>query len=98
VKNYNIAAKKRAGRWCSCARSCPVPRTTATASRWRSWPDVPERIIAKAREYLRELENTGVVAPKAPAGGGDSQVSLEDVGSDEVGRILRDTDLNTITP
>ena len=28
----------------------------------------------------------------------DGQISLSDVGSDEVRRILRDTDLNTLTP
>ena len=30
--------------------------------------------------------------------GGDGQLSLADLGSDEVRRILQETDLNTLTP
>ena len=43
-----------------------------------------------------EAEGVGSMAPAVRAD--DGQISLSDVGSDEVRRILRDTDLNTLTP
>ncbi|MBO5496827.1 MAG: hypothetical protein J5967_05425, partial [Oscillospiraceae bacterium] len=49
--------------------------------------------------YLKELEAEGVSAiPSAVPLRDDGQISLSDVGSDEVRRVLRDTDLNTLTP
>ena len=54
-------------------------------------------MINKAKSYLKELERDGVSAPAAPAEEED-QISFADIGADEVRRILRDTDLNTLTP
>ena len=60
---------------------------------------LPEAVIQKAKGYLRELEKDGVSAiPAAAPLRDDRQISLSDVGSDEVRRILRETDLNTLTP
>ena len=57
-----------------------------------------EAVITKARDYLKELEGAGKAALPARRARDDGQVSLADVGMDEVKQILRDTDLNTLTP
>ena len=41
VKTYNIAVKNAARTSPSCGVSCAAPPTTATASRWQSWPVCP---------------------------------------------------------
>ena len=56
-------------------------------------------MLGKAKAYLRELEKGGVkTAPAAAPARGEAQISLSDVGSDEVRRILCETDFNTLTP
>ena len=59
---------------------------------------LPDAIITKAKGYLRELESTGTAAPAVHSAADDGQISLADVGADEVREILRATDLNTLTP
>ena len=58
---------------------------------------LPEGVISRAKGYLKELERSGVAAP-ATAPAGEEQISLSDIGADEVRDILRETDLNTLTP
>ena len=57
----------------------------------------PEGVISRAKGYLKELERSGVAAP-AVSPAGEEQISLSDIGADEVRDILRETDLNTLTP
>lgn len=58
---------------------------------------LPEAVIAKAKGYLKELENSGAQpAPRAAAA--DDQISLADVGADQVRKTLLSTDLNSLTP
>jgi DNA mismatch repair protein MutS len=59
---------------------------------------VPDPVINKAKDYLKELESTGAAPAPAAKKSGDGQLSLADVGTDEVKDILRGTDLNTLTP
>ena len=58
---------------------------------------VPDNVISKARGYLKELE-AGGRGPKAEKNDDSGQISLADAGTDEVGRILRSTDINSLTP
>ena len=57
---------------------------------------LPDSVIRKAKEYLKELETDGIAAPAAEAG--DDQISFSDIGADEVRRALLEIDLNTLTP
>ena len=43
-------------RWCSCTRSCRAPPTAPTASRSRGSPACRRRVVARARDDPRELE------------------------------------------
>ena len=59
---------------------------------------LPEAVIAKAKDYLKELENSGAKAvPKAAAVNHD-QISMADVGADQIRKTLLSTDLNSLTP
>ena len=58
---------------------------------------MPERIISRAKGYLKELE-AGKSAINVEKNDASDQISLVDAGTDEVGRILRATDINSLTP
>ena len=98
VKNYNITAKKQGGSLVFLRKIVRGAADDSYGIEVARLAGVPDAVIAKAREYLKELERDGVVgaAPRISAGG--DQVSLADMGADEVKSILRDTDLNTLTP
>ena len=59
---------------------------------------VPDKVISRARQILKELEAGGVQTPQAPAAPPSEQVSLLDMGGNEVVRRLQEADLNTLTP
>ena len=59
---------------------------------------LPESVITKAKSYLKELEAEGIAAAIPQSQSDEGQLSLADVGGDEVCRILRDSDLNSLTP
>ena len=64
---------------------------------------VPENVIRRAKVILSEISSEGGEHPAVKAVGEDAsddggQVSLESMATDEVGAILRNTDINTITP
>ncbi len=58
---------------------------------------VPDKVVSKAKTYLRQFE-AEAASPKAKKPEKDDQISLVDAGTDEVGRILRSTDINSLTP
>ena len=73
----------------------PDERTPMCGIPYHSAETYIARLIAKG--YLKELESSGIgpaVTPKAA----DDQISLADVGADEVRDILLRTDVNTLTP
>ena len=58
---------------------------------------VPDSVIAKAKTYLRELEQEGA-APNVEKAAPADQISLLDLGADEVRDTLRRLDPNNMTP
>ena len=59
--------------------------------------DVPEGVINRAKSYLKELEAGGAafgVERAAP----DDQISLTDMGADEVRARLQALDVDSMTP
>ena len=58
---------------------------------------VPDNVIAKAKTYLSELE-TGKSELAVEKKVETDQISLADVGSDEVAKRLRALDINSVTP
>ena len=59
---------------------------------------VPGRVIERARDILAELEAQGAPAPAAAPARADDQISLTDLGANEVAERLRRVDVNTLTP
>ena len=61
---------------------------------------VDESVVRRAKAVLKSLESSGGErAPRAAVSGGeDAQISLLDVGGSEIAEVLRNTDLNTMTP
>ncbi|MEG1858426.1 MAG: DNA mismatch repair protein MutS, partial [Pseudoflavonifractor sp.] len=59
---------------------------------------VPDRVIARARDILAELEAGGLPAPAAAPLPAADQISLGDMGAAEAAERLRRVDVNTLTP
>ena len=99
VKNYNITAKKQNGALVFLRKIMPGSADDSYGIEVAKLAGVPEQVIQKAKTYLKELE-AGGAAPetKEKSDGGFGQISLEQAGTDEVGRILRSTDVNSLTP
>ena len=99
VRNYNITAKKQGGDLVFLRKIVRGAADDSYGIEVGKLAGLPEAVIQKAKGYLKELEAEGVSSiPAAAPMRDDGQISLSDVGSDEVRRILRDTDLNTLTP
>ncbi len=99
VRNYNITAKKQGGTLVFLRKIVPGAADDSYGIEVAKLAGLPDAIITKAKGYLKELESGGTAA-FAPAHGADSddQITLADVGADEVREQLRTTDLNTLTP
>lgn len=98
MKNYNIAAKKRRDDIIFLRKIVRGGADQSYGIEVAKLAGVPDRVIQRAREILRELESdTGPQPPPAAAQAGD-QVSLLDMGAAEIARRLRLTDVNTLTP
>ena len=99
VRNYNITAKKQGGTLVFLRKIVRGAADDSYGIEVAKLAGVPESVIGKAKGYLKELNEGGAAAishsaPKEKQG----QLSLSDIGGDEVRDILCATDLNTITP
>lgn len=99
VRNYNITAKKQNGNLVFLRKIVKGAADDSYGIEVAKLAGLPSAIIKKAKEYLRELEANGIEPPVMKLSESDEeQISFADIGADEVRRILRDTDLNTLTP
>ena len=97
VRNYNITAKKQGGTLVFLRKIVRGAADDSYGIEVAKLAGLPEGVISRAKGYLKELEQSGVAAP-AVSPAGEEQISLSDIGADEVRDILRETDLNTLTP
>ena len=97
VRNYNITAKKQGGRLIFLRKIVPGCADDSYGIEVASLAGVPEGVITRAKGYLRELEaaGAGLGVTKAPE---RDQISLADLGADEVRDRLGRLDLNSMTP
>ena len=98
VKNYNITAKKQGGTLVFLRKIVPGAADDSYGIEVAKLAGVPDQVINKAKEHLKELEEMGAAPAPAARRSDDGQLSLSDVGTDEVKDILKSTDLNTLTP
>ena len=97
VHNYSISAKKQGGSLVFLRKIVPGSADDSYGIEVAKLAGVPDNVINKAKGYLRELES-GAGGPKVAKHDDSEQISLADAGTDEVGRILRSTDINSLTP
>ncbi len=98
VKNYNIAAKKRADDVIFLRKIVRGGADQSYGIEVAKLAGVPDRVINRAKAILKELE-AGTAKTRPPAAPKqEEQVSFGDMGAMEVTETLRRTDLNTLTP
>lgn len=97
VKNYSIGAKKQGGNLVFLRRIMPGAIDDSYGIEVAKLAGVPDGVISKAKTYLRELE-TNKAKPESAEKSDSGQISIMDAGTDEVGRILRRTDVDSLTP
>ena len=97
VKNYNITAKKQSGRLVFLRKIVPGSADDSYGIEVAKLAGVPDGVIRKATEHLKELESAGPQAPRAAAHD-DGQMSLMDVAGSELADELRALSVETMTP
>ena len=99
VRNYNITAKKQRGDLIFLRKVVPGAADDSYGIEVAKLAGVPEHVISMAKGYLKELEMGGAHAvPAQNTDNPDDQISLVDIGAEDVARRLRGIDLNTLTP
>ena len=97
VVNYNITAKKQGGRLIFLRKIVRGAADDSYGIEVAKLAGVPEGVIARAKSYLKELEAAGAALGVEPAAASE-QISLTDVGADEVRQTLQTLDLDSMTP
>ena len=97
VRNYNITARKQGGKLIFLRKIVRGCADDSYGIEVASLAGIPDGVIRRAKDYLRELESAGAAlgVEKAPE---REQVSLADLGADEVRDRLRRLDINAMTP
>ena len=98
VKNYSITAKKQGGTLIFLRKIVPGAADDSYGIEVAKLAGVPDAVITKAKGYLNELEAGGSKAPAESRAAQKQQLSLGDVGADEVRDRLRRASIDTMTP
>ena len=98
VRNYNITAKKQGGSLVFLRKIVRGAADDSYGIEVAKLAGLPDQVITKAKGYLKELESAGAAPVVSRAIADSDQISLADVGADEVRQILESTDVNTLTP
>ena len=98
VRNYNITAKKQGGNLVFLRKIVPGAADDSYGIEVAKLAGLPESIIAKSKGYLKELEKSGAGAVPKGESAQDDQMSLADLGADQIRKMLLSTDLNSLTP
>lgn len=98
VKNYSIAAKKRKDEVIFLRKIVRGGADQSYGVEVAKLAGVPDRVIKRAREILKELEDQDWKPSLPAAPGREEQVSLGDLGSQTVIKKLRMTDVNVLSP
>jgi len=105
VKNYNITAKKRGDDIIFLRKIVSGGADDSYGIEVAGLAGVPESVIKRAKTVLKTLETEKGIPPgKRQQGDGsldadyNDQMSLMDMGGNEIAGILKSTDLNTLSP
>ena len=97
VKNYNIAVKKRGDDITFLRRIVSGGADRSYGIEVAKLSGIPNSVIERAKEILRETEANGVVTYKT-ADNADMQMSLEMQSAQDIFKELNAIDVNTLTP
>jgi len=104
VKNYNISAKKRGDDIIFLRKIIPGGTDDSYGIEVAGLAGVPDSVIKRAKTVLKTLEDachgdgsrdTKTCQENRPS---DTQLSLMDMGTNEIAEKLKSTDLNTLSP
>ena len=97
IRNFNIAVRKRQGEMIFLRKIVPGAADDSYGVEVAKLAGLPDKLIARARAVLKELESG---APKAPAieKQTSDQVSLMDLQADEIRERLCAVNVETLTP
>jgi len=99
VKNYNIAVKKRKDDIIFLRKIVPGPADGSYGVEVAKLAGLPDRVIRRARELLKELESQSLAVPvAAPPSAPSDQISMLDLTGDEIRRRLETITVETLTP
>ena len=101
VKNFSISAKKREGELVFLRRIVPGAADESYGIEVAGIAGVPDAVIKRAKVILKAIESENAVpaVPVKKARERDlGQLTLEDMGENEITQALKSLDLNTITP
>ena len=99
VRNFNVAVKKRGGEITFLRRIVEGAADNSFGVDVAKMAGLPESIIKRGREILRELEAGNLeLPPKQPAAPQSAQVSMLDLQNDEVCKRLAALSVDTLTP
>ena len=98
VKNFNIAVKKRQGDMIFLRKIIPGAADDSYGIEVAKLAGIPDRVITRAREILKDLESGAPERAKSAAAPVSDQVSMLDMQSDELRRALEAITVETLTP
>lgn len=103
VKNYNVAVKKRGDDITFLRRIVPGGADDSYGIEVAKLAGIPDWIINRAKQILKELSSTGVadskdLQRKVVNHDEDLQLSMIPAGDSAVSEKLRTTDIDTLTP
>ncbi len=99
VKNYNIAVKKRGDQMIFLRKIVPGAADDSYGVEVAKLAGLPNQVIVRAREILRELESGNAEQTPAPRQKKeDDQISMLDLRAQEVCEALRKMTVETLTP
>lgn len=103
VKNYNIACKKRGDEIIFLRRIVPGGTDDSYGIEVSKLAGVPDKIIRRARQILNQMESDGQAKPcsnkkQEPEPAPADQISFTAVIPSKAEEMLRNLDVNTLTP
>ncbi|MBR4308916.1 MAG: DNA mismatch repair protein MutS, partial [Oscillospiraceae bacterium] len=96
VKNYNIAVRKRSGEIVFLRKIVPGAADRSYGVEVAKLAGLPERVVTRARELLKELEEGGAVRTVTVAA--EDQISITSMANDALRKKLENIVLDTLTP
>ncbi len=98
VKNYNISVKKRGGDMIFLRKIVPGPADQSYGVEVAKLAGLPDKVVARARTLLKELEANGHTAAPVQPTQPDGQISMLDLNAKTIREKLAAISVETMTP